>query len=188
MAKSAEPAEPRPQPRGPGRLYGGTGLVLLAVALAVPQLGLGSPGEAALALGLALTAVAFGEVLVAVTARRATSVALAAVALAGALVALAWPDPTLLVAARVVAWVLLGGGAVRLIRGLARRGVDDLWWLRAAAGAAGLGFAFWAAASAPGSTALPLLWTALAVALSGIDHIAVGLEVQAASHDTPTEK
>ena len=157
--------------------------MLLAAGLALPQLGLESATDVALALGLALTAVAFAQVLAAVTARRTAAVVLGTVALAGALVVLAWPEPTLLVTGRVAAWMLLGFGAVRLIAG--HRSPP-----RAALGLAGVGLAFWAATTPPGSAALPVLWTALVVALSGLDELGVALwpRTGPTSHLGPTGK
>lgn len=92
------------------------------------------------------------------------------------LVALVWPQPTVHVLVRIVAWFLLAKGASELVPALARRGEDGLWWLRLALAATAFGIAFWAAGSPAHTAAALVLWIGLSALLRGVSDIALAYE------------
>lgn len=82
-------------------------------------------------------------------------------------VALAWPDITVLTLASVLAWFLLFSGGFDVVTSIMSRDDDDLWWLRLIIGVVSIGIGFWAISAPERSFTLLAVWVALAALMRG---------------------
>jgi len=177
-----------------GGLLAKAGPALLALsigwmifALAIPQLDLRASKSIAMLLGLLLLASAGSELATATTAGREwrpVRAMLAVVFIAAGIVALAWPNPTFRVIARILAWYLLAKGIADLATALVRRrggrtgpgfatesgGLPGRapWWAPLVIGAFSIGIAFWAVGYSSQSRNLLVLWIALGALATGL--------------------
>jgi uncharacterized membrane protein HdeD (DUF308 family) len=156
------------------------GVAWFVVAMVLLQFDFASTWAIAISAGLLLIAASFGELLNAVVAPgwRWTHVTVAAGFFVGGIIALVWEEPTFLVLARILAWLLLFKGCADFVLALGRRGEDTLWWLRLAVGALAIAIAFWAAASATRSAGLLMLWIGLLAVTKGITDIVLAFELR----------
>jgi uncharacterized membrane protein HdeD (DUF308 family) len=151
------------------------GVVWLVFGMLVLQFDLVAARSIALAAGLLLVVASISQLVTAQAARgwRWMHGVPAAAFFVGGMIALVWPDPTLLALARLVAWLLLVKGCADLVLALAVRAGDTMWWLLLIVGLFEIAVAFWAAGVPSRSPALLMLWIALTALAKGITDLAL---------------
>lgn len=125
-----------------------------------------------------------GEVAVGLASRGATrwlSLFLGVVALAAGIMAFAWPGSTVLVIARIVAWLLLIRGVVGVAGAFHSRTLGDpAWWMPLAIGLLEIVVAIWAVRYPNRSLVLLVLWVGIAAVSRGLMFLVLGFGLRSA--------
>lgn len=101
------------------------------------------------------------------------------VIIVGGVLALAWPDVTFLVLARLAAWVLLLIGVVAIVDALEQRQERmDGWWMTLVIGVAEVLVALWAVRYPGRSIVLLVLWVGVAALGRGLDLLLAGFALR----------
>ncbi len=176
------------------------GVAFILFALAIPQFDLTTVRSVAILLGIVLLLSAGSELLAAMATARDwqwSHALLAVLLVAGGVVALAWPDPTFAVVARIAAWYFLIKGLYDIVNSfIARRAErygaagEDIrgtaqWWMPLVIGALEIGVAFWAATYPRFSLTLLTLWVGLAALSTGLTKIAMSFRKRGVRGEFP---
>ena len=108
------------------------------------------------------------------------------VSIVAGIMALVWPGQTFLVLAAIIGWLLLVYGLIDIVFAIARRGVDDLWWLGLVGGIVAVLIGLWAISPDDATvaswrgTVLLVFWVGAAALIRGISDIVLGFRLRSA--------
>ena len=108
------------------------------------------------------------------------------VSIVAGIMALVWPGQTFLVLAAIIGWLLLVYGLIDIVFAIARRGVDDLWWLGLVGGIVAVLIGLWAISPDDANvaswrgTVLLVFWVGAAALIRGISDIVLGFRLRSA--------
>jgi uncharacterized membrane protein HdeD (DUF308 family) len=108
------------------------------------------------------------------------------VSIAAGIMALVWPGQTFLVLAAIIGWLLLVYGLIDIVFAIARRDVDDLWWLGLAGGIVAVLIGLWAISPDDATvatwrgTVLLVFWVGIAALIRGLSDIVLGFRLRSA--------
>ena len=108
------------------------------------------------------------------------------VSIVAGIMALVWPGQTFLVLAAIIGWLLLVYGLIDIVFAIARRGVDDLWWLGLVGGIVAVLIGLWAISPDDATvaswrgTVLLVFWVGTAALIRGISDIVLGFRLRSA--------
>ena len=110
--------------------------------------------------------------------------ALSVVFLLGSLWAFVRPIESVFALASVIGFILLLMGTFDIVRAIASKGVDELWWIPLITGILLILLAMWVSQRFyPARIELILLWVGFMAILRGIGHIALGFAVRRAGRE-----
>lgn len=161
------------------------GVGWLLFGMVILQLDITSARAIAVAAGLLLVVAALSQLVdaLAVRSHRWLHLALAAVFFVGGIVAMVWPDPTFVVLAQIVAWLLLFKGIANVVTALfVMPAGDGTRWLLLVLGLAEIAVAFWAAGVPSRSATLLALWVGLVALGKGVTDIALAVGLRSQEH------
>jgi uncharacterized membrane protein HdeD (DUF308 family) len=113
-------------------------------------------------------------------------VLIGSVSIVAGIMALVWPGQTFLVLAAIIGWLLLVYGLIDIVFAIARRDVDDLWWLGLAGGILAVLIGLWAISPDDATvatwrgTVLLVFWVGAAALIRGISDIVLGFRLRSA--------
>ncbi len=99
-------------------------------------------------------------------------------ALLAAVAAFAWPGPTFLTLAAVLAWYLLFDGVFLLVGAFYDRRVVDHWWIFTIVGVAEVAVGFWALSYPGRSILLLIVWVGFTALFKGVTNIVAAFTVR----------
>jgi uncharacterized membrane protein HdeD (DUF308 family) len=99
-------------------------------------------------------------------------------ALLAAVAAFAWPGPTFVTLAAVLAWYLLFDGVFLLVGAFYDRHVVDHWWIFALLGVAEVAVAFWALSYPGRSILLLIVWVGFTALFKGVTNIVAAFTIR----------
>ncbi len=138
----------------------------------------------ALFAGFSFLLTGCGELAVGLASRGAArwvSLFLGVVGIAAGVMAFAWPGSTVLVIARIVAWLLLIRGVVGVAGAFhARTEGDATWWIPLALGLLEIVVAVWAVRYPNRSLVLLVLWVGIAAISRGLTFLLIGFGLRGA--------
>jgi uncharacterized membrane protein HdeD (DUF308 family) len=157
-----------------------TGICWVIFAMIVLQFDISSVAAIALAAGIVMLAAGLNEFLALFMFRGWGWLhALLGVLFVGAgITAMAWPDITFTVLARILAWYLLFKGTFDIIGALVQRGYVELWWTVLIAGLFEIFLAFWAAGYPGRAATLLVLWVGFSALLRGVTEIVLAFQLK----------